>query len=86
MAARLPPSIIRRPKRGFAVPIARWLRGDLQAFLCDHLQPATAARAGLLQQSAIDRLIADHLSEKADYAHQLWTLLMFELWHLAFLT
>ena len=76
----LSPAVLRRPKRGFAVPIGGWLRGELRPLLRDTLQPSAAARRGLLEQTAVDRLVADHLAGRADRAHQLWTLLMLELW------
>ena len=80
-ASMLPPAHLRRPKRGFAVPIARWLRHDLRDFASDHLRPSGLAAAGLLRQPAIDRLLDAHLSGTADYAHHLWVLLMLELWY-----
>jgi asparagine synthase (glutamine-hydrolysing) len=83
---RVPRENLRRPKRGFAVPIGRWFREELREFLQDHLRPATAARAGLLSQPAVDRLVDAHLAGRADYAHHLWVVLMLELWHRTFMT
>ncbi len=80
-AGRLPAQILKRPKRGFAVPLRTWFRGELRGFLRDHLQPSCAARAGVLEQPAIDRLIEAHGKGAADHAHHLWVLLMFELWY-----
>ena len=34
---RLPPELLRQPKRGFGVPLASWLRGSLRSFVWDHL-------------------------------------------------
>ncbi len=85
VAGRLPAANLRRPKQGFAVPISRWLRYDLRSFLSDHLRPSRVAQEGLLRQSAIDRLVASHVSGEANHAHQLWVLLMLELWYRTFL-
>ena len=71
---------LRRPA-GFAVPIPRWLRYDLRSFLSDHLQSSRVAQKGLLRQTAIDRLVVGQVSGEADYAHQLWVLLMLDLWY-----
>ena len=84
VAGRVPPANLRRPKRGFAVPIGHWLQHDLRSFLSDHLQPSRLAQAGLLRQAEIDRLIASHVTGAADYAHHLWVLLMLELWYRMF--
>jgi asparagine synthase (glutamine-hydrolysing) len=84
-AGLVPEATLRRPKRGFAVPIARWFRGELRPFLSDHLQPSELAQSGVLNQKVIDRLIADHLGGAADYAHHLFVLLMLELWHRQFM-
>jgi asparagine synthase (glutamine-hydrolysing) len=85
IAGRVPAETLTRPKRGFAVPLAAWLRGELRAFLCDHLHSSRVAQAGLLRQQAVDRLVAEHVSGRADYAHHLWVLLMLELWYRTFL-
>lgn len=81
---RVPSDVLRRPKRGFAVPIGGWFKAELKPFLLDHLGSSHAARAGLLRQQGIDRLVSAHLSGARDYAHHLWVLLMLELWHRAF--
>jgi len=86
VAGRVPARNVRRSKRGFTVPIAEWLRRDLRSFLCDHVQPSRLAQAGIIRQRALDRLVADHLSRRADHAHHLWALLMLELWWREFLT
>ena len=77
---RLPAATLTKRKQGFAVPLARWLRGDLRPLLSDHLGHSQVAQAGLVRQSAVDALVAAHVGETADHAHQLWTLLMLELW------
>jgi asparagine synthase (glutamine-hydrolysing) len=82
----VPAANLRRPKRGFAVPLARWLRQDLRVFASDHLRPSRLAATGLFRQQAIDALLDAHLSGSKDYAHHLWVLLMAELWYRACVT
>ena len=43
---RLPPELLRLPKKGFGVPLAHWLRGSLHGFLWDHLQARRSSTAG----------------------------------------
>jgi asparagine synthase (glutamine-hydrolysing) len=80
----VPPSTLRRPKRGFAVPIGEWLRHDLREYVSDHLRSSRLAAAGVFRQQTIDGLLDAHLSGAKEYAHHLWVLLMAELWHRAF--
>jgi asparagine synthase (glutamine-hydrolysing) len=75
----LPPSILDRPKQGFAVPLARWFRGRLDGFVRDLLLSDTARRRGLFQPAAVEALLAEN-GRGRDLSFQLWTLLSFELW------
>jgi asparagine synthase (glutamine-hydrolysing) len=81
----LAPETLHREKRGFAVPIGTWFRGELREFLSDHLQAARVASAGLVEQGAVTRLMAEHAAG-TDRTHELWTLLMLELWYREFVT
>jgi asparagine synthase (glutamine-hydrolysing) len=74
---------LQRSKRGFAVPIGRWLRTELRDVLSDHLLSSRLAQHGLLRQEALDALIGAHLRLEMDCTHQLWALLMLELWYRA---
>jgi len=81
----VPAANVRRRKQGFAVPIGAWFRGELREFLNDHLRPSRVAASGLVRQAAVDALIEEHGAGTADRAHELWTLLMLELWHREFM-
>lgn len=78
----LPPRILGRGKRGFGVPIGAWMRRELRDFVRDHLLSQRAAEAGLLNPAVVRRLVDEHQAGRADHSHQLWVLLMFELWRL----
>ena len=80
MASRLPPAVTSRGKKGFGMPVAKWLRGPWRELLEDTLSGGAAARSGWLDQAAVDSLVAEHLSGKADRRKPLWTLLMFRWW------
>ena len=84
-AGILPTENLHRRKRGFAVPIGTWFRTELRDMLGDHLLSSQVARSGLLRQETMTRLVQAHWSGRADYAHQLWTLLVFELWYRRFI-
>jgi asparagine synthase (glutamine-hydrolysing) len=76
----LPREILKRPKKGFGIPVAAWLRGPLRALLRDVLSPDALAQAGLFRPAAVQRLLAEHERGRADYRKPLWTLFVFELW------
>lgn len=79
MASRLPRAIVRRKKRGFAVPIGRWLRADAGSLL-DLLSPARLRAGGIFNPAFVERLVSEHRSGRRDNRKPLWTLVMFELW------
>jgi asparagine synthase (glutamine-hydrolysing) len=67
------------------VPIARWLRGELQPLARDVLLGEAARARGQLRPEAVARLLDDHVAGRADHAHRLWCLLMLELWQREYL-
>jgi len=81
----LPRENLTRGKMGFGVPVGHWLRGPMQGFLRENLLSERSARRGLLRADAVRRLVELHTRGERDYAHQLWTLLMLELWFQRFI-
>lgn len=81
----LPSENLERRKMGFGVPIGHWFRGEMQGFLRETLLSEKHLRRGLFKPEAVARLVEHHTSGKRDYAHQLWTLLMLELWFRRFI-
>jgi asparagine synthase (glutamine-hydrolysing) len=80
-ARRLPASILQRPKKGFGIPVARWLRGPLAPMMDRLLGRQRLQRQGLFQPDEVARRIAEHQAGVRDHRKPLWTLLMFQLWH-----
>jgi asparagine synthase (glutamine-hydrolysing) len=76
----LPAENLERPKMGFGVPIGHWFRGELQGYLRETLLSEKAQGRGLFKPEAVKRMIDQHTSRERAYDHQLWTLLMLELW------
>ncbi len=84
MRGVLPDGIIDRPKHGFAVPLARWFRGELAGFARDVLLSQTSRERGVFNTRYLERMLA--LNERGrDLDLQLWTVLSFELWCQRFL-
>jgi asparagine synthase (glutamine-hydrolysing) len=76
----LPRENIYRPKEGFSIPIKHWLRRELRDLLLDCLSEKRIAGEGYFQFDAIQKMIAAHLAGRENYSHQLWALLVFEIW------
>jgi asparagine synthase (glutamine-hydrolysing) len=81
VAPLVPKPLVRRRKRGFSIPAAAWLRGDLQPFARETLAEATVRRQGYFEPRAVRRILDDHVAGKEDLSRQLWGLLAFTLWH-----
>ena len=79
VADLLPEEIMRRPKRGFAVPLDRWFRQDLRSYLNATLAAPDARVKAHLVPEELHRLLAEHDSGRRNHGHALWTLLTLEV-------
>jgi len=77
---RLPPALLHQPKRGFGVPLAIWFRGPMRNFLFDHLTSPTFLNRGMVSPQFVGRLLNEHDRGRRNNHHDLWKLLMLELW------
>jgi asparagine synthase (glutamine-hydrolysing) len=75
----LPEEIISRPKRGFGVPLDRWFREDLKAYVDSTLGAEDARVKEHLAPEAVDRILAEHHAGERNHGHALWTLLTLEV-------
>ncbi|CAN5865456.1 asparagine synthase (glutamine-hydrolyzing) [soil metagenome] len=80
VSGRLPAEILDRPKKGFGIPVARWLRGPLSGLLDEMLGRDRIEAQGLFQPEEVARLVQEHREGSFDRRKLLWTLLMFQLW------
>lgn len=76
----VPPSLTDRPKAGFGVPLAAWLRGPLRPWAEELLSEGRLAEHGLLEVAAVRRLWDDHVVRGVDRSRELWPVLMFQGW------
>lgn len=77
----LPREIARGAKRGFSIPAAAWLRGELEPFARDVLSRSRLERQGFFQPGTVEGLLARHVAGEEDLSRPLWGLLSFSLWH-----
>ena len=77
----LPAEVVHGRKRGFSIPAAAWLRGELEPFARTTLSPENLQRQGFFQTQPVTRLIDEHVAGREDWSRQLWGLLAFTLWY-----
>ena len=81
MDGHLPSEIIQRPKKGFNMPVAYWLSGDLKEVMLDMLSESFINRQDLFSYSYIEQLTTEHFEHRKDNRKLLWTLFMFQMWY-----
>jgi asparagine synthase (glutamine-hydrolysing) len=81
----LPDEIIRRPKRGFGIPVDQWLRTQLRDAVYDILMSRSSRDRGYFKESAVEELLKQHMSGERNWQFHLWNLLVLELWHQRFI-
>jgi len=79
--AWLPKEIIYRPKASFSAPLRAWVRNDLREVINDVLVNGELTGAGMIQPTALNRLIEAERAGREDNAKQIWQLLSMELWY-----
>lgn len=80
----LPDQILDAPKRGFGVPMADWLRGELAGWSREILLDPRTRTRGYFDQHRVEHLLDRHLEGSSDESLRLWALVMLELWHREF--
>jgi asparagine synthase (glutamine-hydrolysing) len=76
----VPRELLERPKQGFAIPLDRWLRGDLREWAESLLCPEQIVTTGVFDPRKIAVLWRDHQSKRDNVGWRLWTILMMQSW------
>ncbi len=77
----VPRELVERPKRGFAVPVQRWLSGELAPLVDQHLDPRRITSQGLFDPELVQGLVKRLRAGDAAAAQRVWLLLAFQMWH-----
>lgn len=86
VAARLVPrEVIYRKKMGFGVPIGHWFRTSMKDFVREILLSEKSLSRGIIRPEMMKKYVEEHINSERDYTHQIWTLLMLELWFQRFI-
>jgi asparagine synthase (glutamine-hydrolysing) len=80
LAGDVPHAVLSRPKQGFSVPIVRWINGELRGWFDEILLDPSGYTDGLLERSAVERLLARHRRHEANLRKPIWNLTMLMLW------
>lgn len=80
LGSTLPQQVLTAPKRGFMLPIARWLREDLSEMAGDLLSESSIRSRGYVEYPYVKWLLAEHNSGRRNFSDQIYALLVLELW------
>ena len=75
----VPANLIDRPKMGFGIPRAEWLRTGMKAMVIDTLTDTTASQRGWFNTVEVKKVIDIHMAGE-DKDNLIWPMLMLELW------
>ncbi len=81
MTPLLPRETLERPKRGFTLPLAAWVKGSLRSLALDLLSEDRIARRGYLNAQLVTDLVENHLEGTQNSTDHIFALMVFELWH-----
>ncbi len=85
LEGRVPHATIHRPKQGFEIPLAAWLRTELREMGDDLLFSPRALGRGLVRPEGVRRLWERHQRGIRDHSGEIWALMALELWHRGFI-
>lgn len=80
LAKRMPPALFERPKQGFMIPLADWLRGPLRDWAATLLLENTHSDDGILNQRLIEKRWREHEAGTRNHAYPIWNVLMYRAW------
>ena len=76
----IPEELFDRPKQGFSVPIASWLRGPLKEWADSILSEDIIKKQGFFKVNKVRQLWDEHKNKKYDHSSKLWIILMWQSW------
>src|SRR3989338_8558101 len=74
----LPSTIVDRKKKGFGIPLAKWVYGDLRDLVYEQLDNKDLY--SYFDKKKIEKLLNDHMKKRRNNAKTLWMLTLFSGW------
>jgi asparagine synthase (glutamine-hydrolysing) len=81
----VPGQNLTRKKMGFGVPIGYWFRRSMQPFLRETLLSEKSLGRGFFKPERVRAIVDEHVDNRVDHSHRLWSLMMLELWFQRFI-
>jgi asparagine synthase (glutamine-hydrolysing) len=81
MKDKLPADIVYRPKKGFGIPVAKWLNQELKSWTDELLDSQFIKKQGIFNSEYVKQILTEHRSHRVDQRKKLWTLLIFQTWY-----
>jgi asparagine synthase (glutamine-hydrolysing) len=79
-ASYLPEKIVKRPKKGFGIPVGKWIKDEFKPVVDELLSESFIRRQSLFNWSYVSQMLQEHNQGRVDRRKELWTLLMFQWW------
>ncbi len=83
LADYVPRQLFERPKAGFGIPVAEWLRGGLRSWASDLLSPEALARQDIVDSALVTQRWGEHLRGERNWEYLIWDVLMMQSWLLS---
>jgi asparagine synthase (glutamine-hydrolysing) len=80
LARFVPPELTERPKKGFAIPLTKWIRGALREWVSDCVTPSRLEQEGYLRTQEVALVCQKAVRGDEFYAHKLWAICQFQAW------
>ena len=77
----IPKELLDRPKMGFAIPIAKWLKNELRDHVEEYLNEDRIEKQGIFNWEFITKLKMDFYKGRKEYDSKIWYFLMFQMWY-----
>ena len=77
----LPPSLLKRAKAGFEIPIGHWLKNDLKSLIFHYLSKKRIETQQIFRYETVRRLVSDLFDNRTDTSWMLWNLIVFQYWY-----
>lgn len=76
----VPRDLVERPKKGFGIPVDKWLRNELRGWAYDSLDKRTIREDGVLNADIVHQYLSEHMHGRQDHSEVIWSILMFQCW------